>query len=137
MALPRLHSRVSWRLAVLLPLCGLAACATPGPASVTEVLDRPAERQLVAGLRLYDDAQYPEAEKALKEALRLRPASPRDVATAHKVLAFIYCTSRREAACEQAFRAARSVDPQFSLGRAEAGHPLWGPVYQRSLQGSP
>ena len=137
MVLPRLPSFAAWRLAVWLPLCGLAACATPGPASVTEALDRPAERQLVAGLRLYEDAQYPEAEKALKESLRLRPASPRDVATANKVLAFIYCTSRREAACEQAFRAARAADPQFSLGRAEAGHPLWGPVYQRSLQGSP
>jgi hypothetical protein len=44
----------------------------------------------------------------------------------------MYCTSRRLDACEQAFRAARTADPGFSLGRAEAGHPVWGPVYQRT-----
>ena len=30
-------------------------------------------------------------------------------------------------------RAARKADPQFALGKSEAGHPLWGPVYKRAL----
>lgn len=120
-------------LLLLLASLWLAACSTP-PTGVAEVLDRPAERQLIAGLRAYDDAQYPEAETALLEALRLRLVSPRDRASAHKTLAFIYCTSQRETECEAAFRAARAAEPQFQLSKSEAGHPLWGPVYQRSLR---
>jgi Tfp pilus assembly protein PilF len=111
----------------------LSACgALRGPTGVTEVMERPAERQLINGLRQYDDAQYGEAEKSLKEALKLQLPSGRDQASAHKTLAFIYCTSNRMADCEAAFRAARVADPAFSLSKAEAGHPVWGPVYERS-----
>ena len=38
------------------------------------------------------------------------------------------------AECEAAFRAARAADPAFALSRAEAGHPMWGPVYQRAAR---
>ena len=61
-------------------------------------------------------------------------SSPRDRAAAHKNLAFIYCTSDRIKACETAFRSAREADPNFVLSKAEAGHPRWGPVYQRLRQ---
>ena len=108
-------------------------CAVPAAApSVSDAFDRPAERNLLLGLRAYDEAQYPEAERALGEALRLQLTAPRDRATAHKTLAFIYCTSGRVAECEAAFRAARAADPGFALNKAEAGHPVWGPVYERS-----
>ena len=60
-------------------------------------------------------------------------ASGRDRATAHKLLAFITCTSERIAECEAAFVAARQADPAFALSRSEQGHPLWGPVYRRVL----
>jgi Tfp pilus assembly protein PilF len=121
------------RLALALVALTLAACAAPPPATgVAEVMDRPAERALLSGLRLYDDAMYPEAEKALLDSLRLHLASPRDRATAHKTLAFIYCTTERPAECEAAFRGALQADPQFALSKAEAGHPVWGPVYAKS-----
>ena len=77
------------------------------------------------------DAQYAQAEQLLKQSLKHGLASPRDRAAAHKHLAFIYCTSNRASACEDAFRAARSADPAFALSKAEAGHPQWGPVYAR------
>lgn len=119
--------------AALLLLAFLAACAAPqAPASVSDAFDRPAERNLLLGLRAYDEAQYPEAERALGEALRLQLATARDRATAHKTLAFIYCTSGRKPQCEAAFRAARAADPAFALNKAEAGHPVWGPVYEVS-----
>jgi Tfp pilus assembly protein PilF len=114
----------------------LAGCAAPKPAApsgLAELMERPAERTLVEGIRAYDDGQYPQAEAALQRALASGLASGRDKATAHKLLAFITCTSQRVPACEAAFRNARAADPAFALSRSEAGHPLWGPVYTRVL----
>ena len=114
----------------------LAACALP-PTDVPglmDVSDRPAEKALLAGMRAYDDAQYRQAEQQLLLALKSALASPRDKAAAHKHLAFIYCTSDRLIACEAEFRAARAVDPKFTLSKSEAGHPVWGPVYLRVQQ---
>ena len=77
-----------------------------------DVIERPAERALLAGMRAYDDAQYPQAERALQTALYAGLASPRDRASAYKLLAFIYCTSSRVPDCEAAFRArARPTRP--------------------------
>jgi Tfp pilus assembly protein PilF len=118
------------RLALLVPLVA-AGCALIQPVGLSEVIDRPAERALLAGWRAYDDAQYADAERELKAALAAGLKSPRDQAVAHKLLAFVYCTSARIEPCEQAFRAARAADPAFALARAEAGHPLWGPVYRK------
>ena len=103
----------------------------PAPIGLAELMERPAERALIEGIRAYDDGQYDVAEAALKHALASGLASTRDQASAHKLLAFIACTSAREAECEAAFRAARSADPAFALSRSEAGHPMWGPVYRR------
>lgn len=117
----------------LVALAGCAQHTAPKVVGVMDLSERPAERALMAGMRAYDDGQYAEAEKQLQTALQASLASPRDQAAAHKYLAFIYCTSRREAACEQAFKAARAADPGFSLSKSEAGHPMWGPVYRRAL----
>jgi Tfp pilus assembly protein PilF len=116
----------------------IAGCATapppdskPAPSGLAELMERTAERSLIEGIRLYDEGQYPAAEAALKRALQAGLASARDRATAHKLIAFVACTSAREAECEAAFRAARAADPAFELARSEAGHPMWGPVYKR------
>lgn len=104
------------------------------PVSVTEVAARPAEKALLLGIRAYDDGQYGEAEAQLGTALKAGLAAPKDRAAAHKYLAFIYCTSGRHSQCEAAFRAAQRADPGFALSKSEAGHPLWGPVYKRTLR---
>lgn len=114
--------------ALLVAGCALTPAPRPG---LIDVVERPAEKALLAGLRAYDDAQYPDAEKQFRVAIQLGLASPKDRAAAEKHLAFIYCTSNRVAECEAAFRAARQADPGFSLGKSEVGHPLWGPVYKR------
>jgi hypothetical protein len=127
---------------LLLPsmLAWLAGCAAPPPpppppppSGLAELMERPAERALIEGIRAYDDGQYAAAETALRRALAAGLASGRDRASAYKLLAFITCTSERVAECEAAFRAARAADPAFALSRSEAGHPLWGPVYRRTL----
>ncbi len=119
----------------------LAGCTTlppappppPAPVGLADVLERPAERALAEGIRAYDDAQYPQAEAALRKALQAGLQSPRDRAHAHKLLGFITCTSDRLAECEAAFTAARTAWPAFALSKSEAGHPLWGPVARRVL----
>ena len=126
--------------ATVLALAGavtLAACTQftqlmPAPPSLVEMLARPAEKALLAGLRAYDDALYTEAQRFFFDALNLNLASPKDRAAAHKHLAFIYCTSKRMAECEAQFRAALLADPSFTLSKSEAGHPKWGEVYKRT-----
>ena len=124
------HRLLSGRAAAAL-MAALLAGACAQRIGLTEVLERPAERALMNGLRAYEDGQYAEAERALKKALDTGLRSARDRANAHKHLAFVYCTSQRAPACEAAFREARSADAGFALSRAETGHPLWGPVYQK------
>jgi len=133
-ALPHLRP-----LLIVLAAAALAAgCAAPPPApkptGLAEVMERPAERALLDGIRAYDDGQYAQAETALRQALADGLQSTRDRATAHKLLAFITCTSERLADCEQQFREARAADASFALSRSEAGHPVWGPVYKNLPQ---
>lgn len=113
-----------------------AGCAAPPPpppaVGLADLMEQPAERALVDGVRAYDDARYAQAEAALRQSLQLGLNSPRDQATAHKLLAFITCTSERVTDCREQFRQARAADASFALSRSEAGHPVWGPVY-RSL----
>jgi Tfp pilus assembly protein PilF len=114
----------------------LSACAVTPAGGLSEVMQRPAERALLAGLRAYDDALYVDAERELSKALATGLVSAKDRAAAYKHLAFVYCTSQRVKQCEDAFRAARAADAEFVLSRAEAGHPLWGPVYERVAAGA-
>jgi Tfp pilus assembly protein PilF len=116
--------------AIVLCLAGCAQPPTTAPVGLTDVAERPAEKALLAGIRAYEDGQYPDAERQLGMALKTGLASARDRAAAHKYLAFIYCTSNRPAECLAAFRAAKQADPMFALSKSEAGHPVWGPVYK-------
>ena len=119
------------RVHCLLPLLLLAQAGCAQQVGLSDVMQRPAERALLTGVRAYEDGHYAEAERALREALAAGLPSAKDRAIAHKHLAFIYCTSQRTLACEAAFREAHNADPQFALSKAETGHPQWGPVYQK------
>lgn len=112
----------------------LAGCAAP-PAQVglSDLSARPGEKALLSGIRAYEEAQYPDAEKLLSEALAAGFTVKKDAALAHKYLAFMYCTSARTDLCKQAFLAARVADPAFSLTKKEVGHPQWGPVYKQVI----
>lgn len=87
------------------------------------------------GLRQYEDGEYAEAARNLQGAIDLG-LSERERANAHKHLAFIHCSSSRERACREEFRKALSVDPGLELAAAEAGHPVWGPIFS-SLKAAP
>lgn len=135
---------------LLLLVTLLTGCETVqrGVRTVTEALDieRPrekprespppsAEALLRTGISRYEDGNYAQAQRSLQSALAAGLASRSDQARAHKYLAFIYCVTDRIEPCRQAFNSAFSADPKFSLTRAEAGHPTWGPVYRSVVRG--
>jgi Tfp pilus assembly protein PilF len=90
---------------------------------------------LATGLRQYEDGDYAEAARNLQAGIDLG-LSDREAANAHKHLAFIHCASARERACREEFRKTLSVDPELDLSPAEAGHPVWGPIFA-SLKSTP
>lgn len=102
----------------------VAAAPSRAPAPAT------AETLLAEALRAYEDGRYPVAQRQLRDSLEEGLRSRADRVTAHKHLAFIYCATRQEVLCRDAFRRALEIDPKFQLTPAEAGHPLWGPVFK-------
>lgn len=95
-----------------------------------------AEQALSDGVRQYEDGNYKEAQKTLQSALDQGLASKPDQVKAHKYLAFIHCVSNRERQCREEFRKALDLNSAFDLTPAEAGHPLWGPVFRSVKPGS-
>jgi Tfp pilus assembly protein PilF len=87
------------------------------------------EPALRAGIQQYEEGRYAEAARQLQAAINQGLATPDEV-RAHKYLAFIHCVSDRVAACREEFRKALSLDPRLELSAAEAGHPIWGPVFR-------
>ena len=85
---------------------------------------------LAAGIRSYENGNYRESAKQLQSALNAGLNNSGQV-QAHKHLAFIHCVSGRQGPCREEFRKALAVDPNFELEPAEAGHPLWGPVFAK------
>jgi len=102
---------------------------TAPPAPVEPILT-PAEQELQKGIKNYEDGDYKIATKELQTALSLGLTGQGDQAKAHKYLAFINCVSNRPNGCRDEFRKAFQSDPNFDLTPAEAGHPMWGPVFR-------
>jgi len=88
------------------------------------------QEELEKGVESYEDGEYKTAAKQLHIALDMGLDAKRDQAKAHKYLAFINCVSGRERSCRGEFRKALDADPKFDLDPAEAGHPIWGPVFR-------
>jgi Tfp pilus assembly protein PilF len=80
-------------------------------------------------LQQYESGDYDGSAKNFEGALRL-PLSGKERASAHKHLAFIHCAEQRERQCRDEFRKALDADPAMDLEPAEAGHPVWGPIFR-------
>jgi Tfp pilus assembly protein PilF len=121
----------------------LAACETmPPPApppvqSITLLYQRPAERALITGLRLYEEGSFERADAALRSALDQGLRDGHDKAVAYKYLAFLACAYNRLVECEQNFRSAFAADPAFGLTETEIGHPIWGPIFRKVAASQP
>jgi len=82
-----------------------------------------------AGLKQYDDGDLQQSQKSLQAGLD-QGLGKGDQVTAHKYLAFIHCSLGRNGACRDEFRKAVALDPSMELAPAEAGHPVWGPIFR-------
>ena len=120
-----------WKLLlVVLTLAALGGCATtPITNPFKDMLQSKGAPVLAAGIQNYDNGKYDDAAKALQSALDLGLDKSEQV-KAHKYLAFIHCASGREKQCRDEFRKALDIDPSLELKPAEAGHPIWGPIFR-------
>lgn len=91
---------------------------------------RKAEQELTNGIKNYEEGNYKTASRNLQNALNAGLAFDSDAVRAHKYLAFINCLTNQEKLCREEFRKALELDKKFELTPAEAGHPMWGPVYR-------
>ncbi len=93
------------------------------------------QQKFSAGIKSYEEGNYTDSAKLLQEALTKGLPNKKDQVEAHKYLAFIHCVSGQKKECTDEFKKALELDPNFELQAAEAGHPLWGPVYS-SVKGA-
>lgn len=110
----------------------MAGCSS-GPArdiGLDKIAPRKAEQELAAGLKSYENGQYQQAMKHIQAALNNDLAFKSDRITAYKYLAFIHCASDRKKQCRAAFKDALEINPEMELTPAEAGHPIWGPIFR-------
>jgi Tfp pilus assembly protein PilF len=121
-----------YRILLLVGIMILTSCA------LRAGKDQPLERQsqsageklLSQGIDSYEGGEYERGAKNLQDALSAGLTRKIDSAKAHKYLAFIACGSDNLPRCRDEFRKAFENDPRFTLDAAEAGHPVWGPVYR-------
>jgi Tfp pilus assembly protein PilF len=108
----------------------LAACES-APVKGVKSLFQPSkgEPALSLGVKQYEDGSYGDAVRNLQQSLD-QGLSTEEQVKAHKYLAFTYCVTSRERQCRDEFRKALDLNPALELTPAEAGHPLWGPVFR-------
>ena len=117
------------RVAMIAVLVAFLLSACGGMAPMMDAF-QPSNKQLVSGIKSYEDGDYQTALTTLRSAQEMGLEDKRDQVLAHKYLAFIHCVSGHEQLCRDEFRKALTIDPAFTLTPAEAGHPVWGPVFR-------
>ena len=118
------------RLALLLILASNLAAGCAANSFRELLLGRTGGKSyLEEGIRNYEEGNYRISARRLQYALEEGLTRP-DRVMAHKYLAFIACVSGQQLTCTEEFGIALELDPSFELDAAEAGHPIWGPVYQ-------
>jgi len=118
----------------------LARERQPAPARepVRETVVRDTARDPAAalreGIRLYNNGDFADAITRLN-APEIQSASIAIRTSALKYTAFSYCVTQRPTQCRQAFDRALRLDADFTLAPGEQGHPMWGPVFDKSRAG--
>lgn len=81
------------------------------------------------GIRSYEDGNYSDAMKIFQDVVDNQDSTKEIKVESYKYLAFIHCISDREKMCRESFKKALDINPDFNLTPAEAGHPVWGSVF--------
>ncbi len=92
----------------------------------------PGRQLLGQGIALFDAKNLKMAERALQSALFSGLPDRQERASAHKYLAFVYCSNSEWARCESEFDAAFSARPSFSLEAYETQNTPWRDAYLRA-----
>lgn len=90
--------------------------------------------QLAQGIALYEARNFLMAERALQAALFAGLADRGELASAHKHLAYVYCTRQELQRCEASFDAAFAARSAFSLQAFELQGTPWRDAYVRAFQ---
>lgn len=111
--------------------CGsvISTCNDPGGGIRLFGKDVVAQK-LDTGVKEYEEGNYVASINALQGVLEAKLADNGDKLNAYKYLAFIHCISSREKLCKDYFHKVLAIDPNYELSPAEAGHPIWGPVFR-------
>jgi tetratricopeptide (TPR) repeat protein len=135
-AMKQHHSRkmsawASIGFVILLAGCAVPQATGPTPDEIakSERLER-ANTSLGEGLKQYEAGNYDNAMKAFLVALDSGLLTQVQQLNARKHMAFMHCLSSRESNCKEEFEKAFAIDAKFDLSTAEAGHPIWGPVFR-------
>ena len=115
-------------LLLILAALVLAGCET-GPFKTLGAVRYAGNSYLAEGELNYEEGNYKVAKRRLQFALEEGLSRP-DRVKAHKFLAFIACVSSQPLTCREEFAIALELDPKFELDAAEAGHPIWGPMFK-------
>jgi len=106
-----------------LPRARPTRCATS-----RHIPTRQGQAAFTSGLKQYENGEYAESAKNLQSALD-KGLGERDQVAARKHLAFIHCVSARTPMPRRIPQSSRR-GPSMDLAPAEAGHPIWGPVFR-------
>ena len=115
-------------LLLILATIVATGCQT-GPFNGFSVTRYAGNSYLEEGVLNYEEGNYRVAKRRLQFALEEGLSRP-DRVKAHKYLAFIACVSSQQLTCREEFAIALELDPNFELAPAEAGHPIWDPVFK-------
>jgi hypothetical protein len=117
------------------PTTAAAVKAAEPPSPPVEVPVRLKPEQLYSeGSEAYEKGDYKSAIRKLSAAIEGATPGSALQRDSYKLLAFSYCVTNQQPACRARFASLLKVAPAFQLTRAEAGHPLWGPVFREVQQ---
>ncbi len=114
-------------LSVLLAGCAGVTSPQPEGPPTAQALD-----QLQQVRDQYRAGRYGEVIRSVATSDALATSTKAVRIEAYKLQAFSYCVSQYPQLCEDSFSRILDLDPAFVLAPNEAGHPVWGPAFQRA-----
>jgi hypothetical protein len=111
-----------------------AATATATATAQQEAATLEARRAIERGIELFERGRFAESVRTLQESPEIVAAPAALRVQALKYVAFGQCVTARRLACRRTVDALLALEPGFALLPAEAGHPAWGPEFERAIR---